>query len=378
VTDEAAPAVADDALGKFPVRIARLLASPGQALAAVDARGGGIRDALLLTLVGLVAFRFQQLAEAVMALGQPSQGSLGHLVGVWVGELNEAAWVVIPAAIALTALAGSRRDPAQDLELAAACYAPFFLVRGMARAVNAVVGADIVPDVVAFGPAALAALWALAHAWRVARARPVKSVEGAAESAPAPAAAAPPPPVTAPPRRLVGAMLLGAAVVGVGLAGNVVWAVRRMDVLRPMPRGGAAPAFQLPRIDGTPGMVSLASLRGNVVLLDFWATWCQPCIAMIPVMEQLHRDFGGRGVSFVGINSDGSLTGEDQIRAFLVEHPSPYPMVLDDGRANAAYRIRLLPQFVLIGRDGSVLGTFLGMVSRQEIGTALERALAAP
>ncbi len=170
-------------------------------------------------------------------------------------------------------------------------------------------------------------------------------------------------------------MLLAATVIGIGLAANIVWAVRRIDTIRPMQHGGLAPDFQLPRIDGTPGTVSVSSLRGNVVLLDFWATWCPPCIEMIPVMEGLHHEFGQRGVTFVGVNSDGGQTSEGDIRAFLGKHPSPYPMVLDDGRANAAYRIRFLPQFVLIARDGTVVGTFMGMTGRKELASALQRAL---
>ena len=375
-----------EALWKFPVRVGALLASPRMALARVDAQGGGFRDAVIWTLIGVVAFRFQQLAESLMALGQPSQGAVGHLLGVWANELNEAAMVVIPAAIILTLLAGRFRDPAQDLELAAACYAPFFVVRGMARAVNALAGEPIVPELVGYIPAALATIWLLVHALLVVRNRKPAPTVAASSAAAAPALIGDAPAVAqAPsaavatlvaPSRLVGAMLFVATVVGVGLAGNLVWAVRRLDTLKPMQRGLDAPDFQLPRIDGQPGSLSLSSLRGKVVLLDFWATWCSPCIEMIPVMEGLHRQWSERGVEFLGVNSDGEQTSEGDIRAFLQRRPAPYPMVLDDGRANAAYRIRFLPQFVLIGRDGTVLRTFMGITGRDVLASALETALA--
>jgi thiol-disulfide isomerase/thioredoxin len=374
-----------DAWWKFPVRVGWLLAAPRAALLWLNERGGGIRDAMILTLVGVVAFRFQQLAEAVMALGQPSQGSIGHLLGVWANELNEAATVVIPVAILLTLLAGRFRDPAQDLELAAACYTPFFVVRGMARAVNALAGERVLPDLVGYIPAALATLWLVVHALLVIRTRTPAPPEGSeavtSEAAVAPMLVSPPPPSLSSSTsrsRLVGAMALVATVVGVGLAGNAVWAVRRLDTLKPMQRGLAAPDFQLPRIDSVAGTFALSSLRGKVVVLDFWATWCPPCIQMIPVMDRLHHEWNGRGVEFLGVNSDGGQTSEAEIRAFLRQHPAPYPMVLDDGRANAAYRIRALPQFVLISRDGTIVRTFLGLTSREEFASVLEKALALP
>jgi len=372
--------------------VGALLSSPRAALARLDAQGGGFRDAVLLTVVGVVAFRFQQLFEAVLGLGQPSQGSIGHLVGVWANELNEAVVVVIPCAVLLTLLAGRQRDPAQDLELAAACYTPWFLVRGLARAINAVAGERVLSDVISYVPAAAAALAILVQALLVIRARSNRAAAADLRSGPAspaevsasePEAAAPAAPAGVGARAgipfgILGATLALLAVVSVGLIANAVWAARRIDILKPMQRGKDAPDFQLPRIDGQPGKLGLASLRGKVVLLDFWATWCPPCIEMIPVMEDLHREWHPRGVEFVGVNSDGGQASDDEIRAFLVKHPSPYPMVIDDGSANSAYRIRALPQFVLIGRDGTLLRTFIGFTSRGQLGTALEKALALP
>src|SRR5262249_51880825 len=142
----------------------------------------------------------------------------------------------------------------------------------------------------------------------------------------------------------------------VGLGGNAVWAARHMEALRPVRLGAPAPAFALPRLDG--GELSLASLRGRVVGLDFWAPWCPRCLALMPTLHELHREWEPRGVTFVGVNSDGGISS-DELKAFMREHPAPYPIVMDDGTVNALYKVRALPSLVVIGRDGAVRRTFL-------------------
>jgi thiol-disulfide isomerase/thioredoxin len=149
-----------------------------------------------------------------------------------------------------------------------------------------------------------------------------------------------------------------------------------MDALRPIKQGRPAPDFTLPRLDGSRKTLSLSSLRGKVVLLDFWATWCAPCRQMIPLLDAFHSEWSERGVELIGVNSDGNGTPAAEIQAFLKSHPARYPMVIDDGRANALYRVRALPQLVLIGRDGTVRQTFLGLTSRKEIDMAVARAVA--
>src|SRR6187399_8843 len=84
-------------LAGFPGRLGQLLTAPGAALRRVDAEGGGFRDALLLVVLGAVALRFPQLAEAVLGLSQFSQGALLRVVAVFSNEARDAALVVIPA-----------------------------------------------------------------------------------------------------------------------------------------------------------------------------------------------------------------------------------------------------------------------------------------
>jgi thiol-disulfide isomerase/thioredoxin len=156
-----------------------------------------------------------------------------------------------------------------------------------------------------------------------------------------------------------------ALVLGVGLVANAAALAHQ---------GRQAPAFELPRIDGQPGTVALAKLRGKVVLLDFWATWCGPCVQMIPVLHQLYEELQPRGVEFVGINSDGPMSTPDEIKAFLRQHPAPYPVVLDDGEVGGRYQVVSLPHMVVLGRDGAVRRVFWGLTSHDELAQALTRA----
>jgi len=383
-------------LVSFAGRLGQLLVAPKAAMRRIEVEGGGFRDMLILIVLGTICLRFPQLAEAALGLSQPSQGTILRLVGVFSNESREAATVVIPATIALILLAGRHRDATLDLELGSACYAPFFVARAVARIAVVASGHAMtgrLATVLAYGPALAWAGWALVRALQVARARPVPGAAAVPDGAPPPqdAAAAgdpdaaapavrpapPPSPVVLLPRLARAGGWVAMTVLIAGLGVNVAWASRHYDVLKPIAHGEPAPAFDLPRVDGTAGRLALGSLRGKVVLLDFWATWCPPCIQMLPIMHDLHREWVARGVEFVGVSSDGPQTTPDEIRAFLKSRPSPYPMVLDDGTANGLYKIRALPQMVLIDREGAIRRVFIGFTSRRELASALAAAVGA-
>lgn len=374
-------------LAGFPARFGQLLIAPRAALRRVEKEGGGLRDALILVALGTICLRFPQLAEAVLGLAHPSQGALLRVVAVFSNEARDAALVIIPAALVITLLGGRRRDPTLDLELGASCFAPFFVVRGLARVMTSLGLASGVtfPPELGYIPAALWAALVCACALQIARGRAPRD-----EKSPAPAAAAGSGPAATPAELADGAVvasssapsgaaaragLLALALLVIGLGSNVVWAHRHFDALLPMERGEAAPDFDLARLDAPGVRLSLGALRGKVVLLDFWATWCPPCIQMMPILHDLHHDFSPRGVEIVGVNSDGGQSTTEEIQGFLTRHPAPFPVVLDDGNTGALYKVRALPQMVLIGKDGAIRKVFIGYTGRAELAAAFNQAL---
>ena len=116
-----------------------------------------------------------------------------------------------------------------------------------------------------------------------------------------------------------------------------------------------APSFTL-RTGTTP--VSLDSLRGKVVLVDFWASWCGPCHRSFPWMAAMHKKYAEQGLVIVAINLDKT---QEAAASFLAEIPAPFTIAYDpQGKSAAAYHVEGMPTTVLVGRDGRILSTHIG------------------
>jgi cytochrome c biogenesis protein CcmG/thiol:disulfide interchange protein DsbE len=116
-----------------------------------------------------------------------------------------------------------------------------------------------------------------------------------------------------------------------------------------------APRFSLP---GVTAAVSSDSLLGKVVLVDFWASWCEPCRKSFPWMSDLYQRHAAEGFTIVAINLDKE---RDKADAFLEERPVPFLVAFDpEGKTAQAYRVSGMPSSFLLGRDGKIIETHIG------------------
>jgi thiol-disulfide isomerase/thioredoxin len=116
------------------------------------------------------------------------------------------------------------------------------------------------------------------------------------------------------------------------------------------PRGAVAPSFTLPTASGS---ISLDSLPGKVVLVDFWASWCVPCKSSFPWMSAMHERYGPKGLAIVAINVDKSRRSAEE---FLDKHPAPFVVAYDpSGKTAKAYHVWGMPTSYLIAADRSIL-----------------------
>lgn len=129
----------------------------------------------------------------------------------------------------------------------------------------------------------------------------------------------------------------------------------------------AAPEFALARVSG--GTLRLSELKGKVVLLDFWATWCGPCRMGIPHLNELYRANHGKGLEVVGISVDrgaATQTGLETVRQFTTKMPMEYTLVMGDGPTVRAYGgIQSIPTAFLIDRAGRIRKRYVGLQPKQ-------------
>ena len=121
--------------------------------------------------------------------------------------------------------------------------------------------------------------------------------------------------------------------------------------------GDPAPDFQLEDTKGN--KVSLSELRGKIVLVNFWATWCPPCIEEMPSMERLNEVFAGDDFVMLAINTEES--GRNIVPAFLEKTPYSFSILYDDkGVVQKRYGVFKFPESFIIRKDGTVADKIIG------------------
>lgn len=120
--------------------------------------------------------------------------------------------------------------------------------------------------------------------------------------------------------------------------------------------GKKAPEFTLKDVNGR--NVSIASLRGKVVLINFWATWCPPCRAEMPSMNRLYREYKGKGLEVLAISTDNSAS---KVKDYISKNSLSFQVLMDDNiKVARQYKVFSLPTTFLIDRNGIIVDRFLG------------------
>lgn len=181
-----------------------------------------------------------------------------------------------------------------------------------------------------------------------------------------------PTPRPAPSPRLPWPILVGLALALIAATGLVMTMRRATSQAAPPAGTAAAPAFRLASLDGR--QLGPNDFPGQVVLLDFWATWCVPCHLQAEVLAEVYAKRQGQPVQFLAVS-----VGEDEatVREYLSQHAPAYPVLFDPAsKAADSYEVVALPTVILIDRQGRVVLRESGLVDAATLERAIAKALA--
>ncbi len=137
-------------------------------------------------------------------------------------------------------------------------------------------------------------------------------------------------------------------------------------------RQDKAPNFTLKTHDGN--TVDLGKLKGKVVVLNFWATWCGPCRQEIPGFIETYKTYHAKGVEIVGISLDEG--GWDVVQPYVARTNIPYPVVIGDQAISEAYGgINAIPTTFIITKEGNIAGKHVGFLSKDQLEKQIKAVL---
>jgi peroxiredoxin len=114
--------------------------------------------------------------------------------------------------------------------------------------------------------------------------------------------------------------------------------------------GGPAPAFTLTTLEGQPG--ALSQYKGQVVMVNFWATWCGPCQQEMPLLDQMYKKYKPAGFTLIGVNVDKEAP---PVKELMARRPVSFPVLLDPAnQVSKAYHVDEMPSSVIIDRKGEI------------------------
>jgi thiol-disulfide isomerase/thioredoxin len=326
---------------RFLARLGLAIAHPRWALAvATDREHAGRSGSDLIAAIVLV-LAATQLRGLVMAawLGSSVAPGLGirAALRVLAGALTVDLGLLALGALVVFALGGARKNLGRAFDLACVAALPLWLV-ALGATVAVRTAGIAVPDAVSWSLTGLSYGWMgalIALAVRPARLAPARIPTPPAE-------------VVARARRLGGGI---AVVAALGIAVQAVWIAGNVELVKPMKTGEPAPALALAQI-GPAGKlgdrVTLAATRGKVTVVDFWATWCGPCLAAMPRLEKLSRSHPDVAVLTVNLDDPAAA------RALFDERGYTMQLLADDGDVSQRYGVSSIPHTVVIDRGGIV------------------------
>ncbi len=156
------------------------------------------------------------------------------------------------------------------------------------------------------------------------------------------------------------------------VAGALLYHFTPAAPLQPVTEGEVAPSFAVRTFSGD--RIDLDDLKGQVVLVNFWATWCPPCRLEMPGFESVFEDYRSRGFTVVGLSAD--LGGDGPVRSFVRGHGITYPVAMaSDGIRRRYGGVDMLPQSFLLDRQGRVRKMVSGVFSEAILRRSVEELL---